>query len=256
MDTWIGGRVPRSRGCGDARAVGDGFLAPRVSSGTEHTMKRRRRMRSAMLGLCALLPLSCGDGGGVTTPIVPEVGTPLLIEGKMTERFQSLSVRAANQLAFDADVTVNGVKIPYARNGTYQGNLPKAVPAGSPLSLRVVAGGSIVSAAAIVPETPILTSPARNAVFVGGSITFTWTSQTDPDGFELRSSDGWGTVGPSFRAPGSARQLTIDASEFGDWDWGILLVAVNDGSIAGPAEVGSTMQVESGASSTVISVRP
>ncbi|MEJ2185959.1 MAG: hypothetical protein P8Z36_08470 [Gemmatimonadota bacterium] len=150
---------------------------------------------------------------------------------------------------------MNGVTLSStALSGYYHGELPAAVPPGSPLDLRVSARGLIVEARGKVPDVPVLTAPATAAVFApGGSITVSWTSPTDPDRFAVYVN----TNQPVWNRelPGTARELAVAASELpAGSDLMISVVAYNDGSFTGPAHPDSRMGIMSVADPRVITI--
>ncbi|MEJ2215869.1 MAG: hypothetical protein P8099_04565 [Gemmatimonadota bacterium] len=140
--------------------------------------------------------------------------------------------------------------------GYYHGELPAAVPPGSPLDLRVSARGLVVEATDNVPEVPVVTAPAAGAVFApGGSITVRWTSLTNPDRFAVYVN----TNGPVWHRelPGTARELEIAASELpAGSDLMIGVVAYNDGSFTGPAHSDARMGIMSVGDPRVITINP
>lgn len=210
-----------------------------------NAMRRARVSLHGVALLSLLAPLaSCeNDASGP----VKEAAPLLIAGGDMGGQFQNLTVTREGAAVTDATVTVNGVAIPHAGAGRYQGQLPTAVPAGSPLDLRVSAGGATVQGTVNVPEASVLTAPATGAVFApGGLITVTWTSATNPDRFVVSGAwivDGVG-FGESFPAAATGRELEIATSEF---PWGpditIGVVACNDGSFTGQAHPDSRMSV-------------
>lgn len=210
---------------------------------------------------------------GITRDIVltrVEVSTPISISATLSPQLQSVWVFGAGNAA----VTVNGVPIPRGNPAGpggeykpppgldvrfYQGSLPEPVAAGLPLVLEVKANEITVQATGKVPEAPVLTAPAAGTVFtLADSITVTWTSTTDPDGFEV----GFGFNSfccAFFETPGSARELKVDASGFGfiTGDNVMGIFAVNVGSFTGQADPDSHMRIQNGASpDTVITILP
>jgi hypothetical protein len=195
-------------------------------------------------------------GEGPSNAVITRGVTPLHIVGNMGAQVQNVAVSRAGQAVTDAAVTVNGVAIPHASGGSYQGELPAIVPAGSPLDLVVTAGGVTVQATGNVPEAPVLTAPATGTVFaLADSITVTWTSATDPDLFGV----SFGSVFPAlFATPGTARELRVAASEIGTGtEVPIQVSAFNDGTFTGPADPESRMNILVEAStSAVITITP
>ncbi|HZD54013.1 MAG TPA: hypothetical protein VE175_13270 [Woeseiaceae bacterium] len=182
-------------------------------------------------------------GEGPSNAVITRDVGPLQIQGGMSTRFQSVTVLdGAGQTTTDATVTVNGVAIPQTSAGFFQGELPEAVPAGSPLELVVSAGGVTVEAAGNVPEVPVLTAPATGTFFAfTDSITVTWNSATNPDRFVVWVSNFFPPAS-SFVVAGTARQLRIAAGAIGRGvDVEIFVSAINDGSFTGPASPDSRM---------------
>ena len=183
---------------------------------------------------------------GITTEPVP-----LLILGDMGTQLEKLTVTREGVAVTDATVTINGVAIPHVVAGLYQGQLPTAVPAGSPLNLEVSAGGATVQGTVNVPEAPVLTAPAAGAVFdPRDTITFSWTSATDPDRFVV----SMGLITPNgsrldipFPAAGTTRELEIPLPpEFGAGPGTTYSVfAYNDGSFTGQVDPESRIGVGS-----------
>jgi len=179
-----------------------------------------------------------------------------------------ISIDRAGRSVTDALVIVNGVAIPHTSEGSYEGALPNAVPAGSPFVLQVSAGGVTVEATGNVPETPVLTAPVTGRVFgFADSISITWNSPTDPDGF----------VGPFGPTSGSVRGARIAASDVAcdfsgplpdpclgladDVTREIHVSAVrdilaDDRDFTGPAAQNSSFTIESASSPAVITITP
>lgn len=179
-----------------------------------------------------------------------------------------ISIDRAGRSVTDALVIVNGVAIPHTGEGSYEGALPNAVPAGSPVVLQVSAGGVTVEATGNVPETPVLTAPVTGRVYgFADSISITWTSPTDPDGF----------VGPFGPTSGSVRGARIAASDVACDFSGPLPdpclgladdvtreirvsavrdILVDDRDFTGPAAQNSSFTIESASSPAVIMITP
>ncbi|MCG6954587.1 MAG: hypothetical protein LJF04_01230 [Gemmatimonadetes bacterium] len=176
---------------------------------------------------------------GITTDSVP-----LLILGDVGAQFEKLTVTRGGVAVTDATVTINGVAIPHAGAGLYQGPLPTAAPAGSPLDLQVSAGGSTVQGTVNVPEAPVLTAPLTEAdIDAGGdSVTVTWTSATNPERFVASWIFDGVTVGKTFTASGTARELRI-AARPANTKLPLGLAACNDGSFSGPVHPDSRMGI-------------
>lgn len=193
-----------------------------------------------------------GPSGAVITR---DVG-PLSIHADMGPLSHHIAVAQNGRDANDAVVTVNGIAMPRTNSGGYSGQLPEPVSAGSPLVLEVISDGATARATGTVPEAPVLTAPATGTVFaLTDSITVTWTSATDPEGFLVAV----GSVFPAFfAAPGSARELKIAASDVGLIDRNLIdVTALNSGSFTGRAEPGSRMNLwNNGIPNTVITILP
>jgi len=104
----------------------------------------------------------------------------------------------------DANVTVNGVRIPHDIAEVYWGEILDAVPVGGTLTLKVIAGGDTLEATVQVPAIPTITAPAAGQVFAStDSVAVTWSSLADPDRFDIDVNDN----GPIYYLSGSARAL-------------------------------------------------
>jgi hypothetical protein len=206
---------------------------------------RRARVVFHGVTLLFLLALIASCDNDTTGPL--EQVTPLLIAGgDMGAQLQDLTITREGVAITDGTVTVNGVAIPHAGSGRYVGQLPDAVPAGSPINLQVSAGGATVQGTVNVPEAPVLTAPATGAAFAAADyITVSWTSATDPDRFIVYGAWVVDDVGfrKSFPAAATAREIKIAAFEFPGADITISVVAYNDGSFTGQAHPDSRMSV-------------
>ena len=218
---------------------------------------------------------SASSAAVITITPTPVVSTPLNIQATLSPQLQSVWVIRAGTQVGNAVVTVNGVAIPRGNPAGpggeyepppgldarfYQGSLPEPVAAGLPLVLEVKTKGITVQATGKVPEAPVLTAPATGTAFtLADSITVTWTSTTDPDGFEVGFGFNTFCCG-FFETPGSARELKVAASDiyggtFGDQVMGVF--AVNVGSFTRQAHSDSSMRVQNGASpDTEITILP
>jgi len=209
-----------------------------------------RRARKNLQGRAPLFLLalvaSCGND---TTGPLEEVTPLLMVDGDMGAQFQSLTVTREGVAVTDGTVTVNGVAIPHAGAGLYQGQLPTTLPAGSPLNLQVSVRGATVHGTVNVPEAPVLTAPATGTVFdPRDTITVSWTSATNPDRFVVSGAFITLDVVRSdmtFPAAGTARELKIPLPpEVGAGPGTTLSVfACNDGSIAGQVDPDSRMSI-------------
>lgn len=212
-----------------------------------------RRARASLHGgtLLFLLALVASCDNETTSPL-REVTPLLVVDGDMGALFQSLTITREGVPVTDGTVTVNGVAIPHSGAGLYQGQLPTAVPAGWPLDLKVSAGGATVLGAVNVPEGPVLTAPATGAVFdTHDTITFSWTSATNPDRFVvsmgLKTPNG-SLFYPAFPAAGTARELKIPLAPPVSAGPGTTysVFAYNDGSFTGQVHPDSRMSVRAG----------
>jgi hypothetical protein len=211
---------------------------------------------SGLIALVAVVALSCADDG-VTTPEPEDEVQPLLIMGDMAAQSQDLTITRQGRPVLNAAVSVNGIAIPHTGGGRYQGQLPAAVPAGSPLVVQVSASETSVEGAGFVPEAPVLTAPATGTVFEPtDSITVAWTSATDPDRFLVFVFDP-GELGPEvFTASGTARQMEIVAGDFSpDTEVTIAIFAQNDGSFTGSAHTDSQMNIRAESPAEVVFTR-
>lgn len=170
-----------------------------------------------------------------------DASIPFTISADLRPEAQSAFVWRAGKAVAHARLSVNGAAMVYAPEqggyGFYQGSLPEAAAPGSPLALEMKANGLTLRATVQLPEAPVLTWPvASTAVSASDSLTVTWTSATDPDGFEIRFfvADGWG-YWETFTAPGGARELTLAVSDLGQVsEVTVVVFAVNEGSFTDP----------------------
>ncbi|MEJ2185958.1 MAG: hypothetical protein P8Z36_08465 [Gemmatimonadota bacterium] len=195
------------------------------------------------IGICAASP-----------PIVITVSTPppsrgesrVLVAADLGTQFQNVTITREGVPVTDHRVMVNGVAILHTEGGQYQGQLPGAVGAGSPIELVLGGDGRIIYSVGTgtMPEAPVLTAPATGATFdAGDSITVTWTSATDPDRFVV----AWIVDGATFEthtAVGGTREIRIAASEFpAGADLSISVVACNEGAFDGRVDPASRMGI-------------
>jgi hypothetical protein len=221
--------------------TGDDVYLLRVDDGALVRVTADRQSGSAVF-----VPVTSGPPEGVTPPTDT---SSLLIRGGVNAERQNIWVFQGGEDIDDgvsgAEVTVNGVSIPNVGGsfypGYYSGQLPTAVPPGSPLHLRVGARGLVVEASSTVPEMAALTVPAPESVFAPGDhVTVRWTSATDPERFAVYVN----TNRPVWHQdlPGTARELEIPASELPVGEEMVIgVVAYNDGSFSGPAHPDSGM---------------
>jgi hypothetical protein len=177
-----------------------------------------------MLCLSAVLLIpGCGDG-----VIAPDDTGQLHVAGSVSTLFQRIRVVQGNAGVTDATVTVNGVHIPHISGGQYAGTLPEAVPAGSPITLVVRAGGLTLEGTGNA-FVPVIIAPATGSTIAStDSLTLAWTSATDPDGFEvcLNCGDGW--YGVYYKLPGTARELRFSGGDLVDWGTGAVVAVFAD----------------------------
>jgi hypothetical protein len=183
-----------------------------------HSNLRSGICRGMLWFSAILLVPGCGDG-----VIAPTDAGQLHVSGVMSTLHQRIRVSRADAGVTDAEVTVNGVHIPHTSGGLYVGTLLEAVPAGSPITLVVRAGGLTLEGTgnALVP---VIIAPATgSAIASTDSITVAWTSATDPDVFEvcLNCTDDWYRV--TFPLPGTARELRISGRDLVDWGTGAVV---------------------------------
>jgi len=156
------------------------------------------------------------------SPAAP-TGDPLFISGEMTPLHQRIRVSDFISDVTDAEVTVNGTRIPHCCGNIYAGDLPEAVPAGGKLTLKVAAPGyQTFEATGIVTGIPAITAPASGTASAStDAIRLQWTIPTDPDRFEVclncidNSNDG-----AIYPALGRARELVIQPFSLVDYGEG------------------------------------
>lgn len=200
---------------------------------------------------------------GITRDITltPFELSALAIQAEVGRQGGYVYVFGAGRVINDAVVTVNGVTFPpmpvtgaSPPHNIYQGTFEFPAPVGSTFHLTASAGGLTVEANGEVPEAPVLTAPAPGTVFSpADSVTFTWTSATDPDRFEVWTAGFGGFCCGVFPAPASARELKIAVSGVGD---SFSLVAINEGSFTGPADPGSRMSIVNRSPGGTILIQP
>ncbi len=203
-------------------------------------LKRRAGTSPEVLLFLALLVIAgCRDAPVVTepagtpqavpaTPTAPTAPTgsgSLFISGVMTPLYQGVRVSRGGAPVTNADVTVNGIRIPHCCGDLYSGNLPGAVPAGATLNLRVVAGGVNFEAPGEVIATPTITAPAAGSTFARTDpVGLAWSTPTDPDRFEVClncwENSLYGEIHP---AAGSAREFKIAPGALVDFGTGAIV---------------------------------
>lgn len=205
-----------------------------------------RLTRRAILVLSViLLALACNDGDDVIAPIptapTPEPSRPLTIFANIGSRDQTVSVSRGGRSVEDAIITLNGLPVPRAEGNPYY-RVSRAIPAGTPVVLEVVSGGDTVKANGIMPEAPLVTAPERTVFSLSDSIPVAWTSSTDTEGFEVVFVSEFY---PGSEVPGTARELTMPASQVGVGNAVILVSTIGVGVLTGPADPASSMRLRS-----------
>ena len=196
--------------------------------------------------LVVLLGLSCGSS---------DSRSKLQVRGTdISAGAANVDVQRAGQVVEDAVVRVNGDVVPFASaTGIYPGSLSSAFSPGDTVLLEVESAGAKVTGTGLLPEPPVLTSPASGAYFSSrDDVVVSWTSATSPDSFTVAAT--WSCkplcgTGSTFEAPGSARSLTIPAGSLPLGDIGLSVFACNDGVLSGdyePAGSHPGMNIRSG----------
>jgi hypothetical protein len=85
-----------------------------------------------------------------------------------------------------ATVTMNSTDIPYnAFFARYEGSYDTTLTPGDTLNLTVEEGGFTITGSTVYPDTVAVTSLDGESYAASDTIPITWTSDTDPAGFEL-----------------------------------------------------------------------
>ena len=155
-----------------------------------------------------------------------------------------------------ATVELNGMAAtpgPFA--GSYDLALPAPVPAGGTLTLDVSNGEFVIQGTGTVPEAPgAVAVPAT--LLATDPIEVTWTSTSDPTGFEVVAEDGSTSEVFPVAGGGAARAHAIPAGTLANGDWTISVAAINLGGFTGDAEAGSEMRVRAFAGGQEITIGP
>lgn len=183
------------------------------------------------------------------TPV--DLATPLQITaflsygvGPQRDRVQaSIIVLRGGVSIDDATVTVNDFAVPRSSRGPgYEAVL--AEPTGSSLLLEVRTRGLIAQATGHVPEALVLTGPAEGATFaLADDIAVSWTSTTDPDGFEAWLDTDFCCFSLGL-LPGTARDLSIPAGNLGVGNHRIVVASRNEVSFTGQADPASRLAID------------
>jgi hypothetical protein len=190
-------------------------------------LKRRAGTSPAVRLLLALLLITgCLDMTATELAGTSDLtGGSLLISGVMTPQHQGVRLVQGGTPVTDAEVTVNGIRIPHCCGDLYSGDLPEAVPAGATLNLKVVGAGVTFEAQGDVIAPPTITAPVAGSTFAWtDAISLAWSTPADPDRFEVclncwpNSNDG-----EIYPALGSARQFNIAPRSLVDYGEGTVV---------------------------------
>lgn len=159
------------------------------------------------------------------TPATPTGSGSLSILGFMTPQGQAVHVSRGGVPVTDAEVTVNGFRIPHCCGTLYSGNLPTAIPAGGTLNLRVISGGATFDATGEVTPTPTITAPAAGSTVARtDSVRLAWNSLTDPDWFEVCLNCWENSLdGATYAASGTEREFKIAPGVLMDYGTGAVI---------------------------------
>lgn len=152
-----------------------------------------------------------------------------------------------------ATMSLNGTALSFrASPGSYYASSVPGATTGTVLNLSITVPEGTIVAQGSIPQTPVISAPAANAnITAGQALTVTWTYLgTDPDRFYLQLLGATPVNFISANIPGTARSLTIPASEVKVPSSGLVsmsLRAVNDakGSFTGPVVADSFMGIAS-----------
>ena len=153
------------------------------------------------------------------TPSNPGNPRSLQISGGMSPWHQGIRVVRNGVPVLDAKVTVNGVLLEHCCAELYVGNLPDTLPAGSTISLKVVAGAATFEATGKVIPTPVITAPVSDTTYSSTeNVSLAWSTPTDPDQFEV-CLNCWENAleGEIYPAPGTARSFIISPGHLVDY---------------------------------------
>ncbi len=191
------------------------------------------------------------------------IGSPYLVFGSnLGPKSQRVLVLYESEPVTDAVITVNDVALSHTGDGSYEGELPEALPVGAPLTLDGSLGLATWRATGRVPEAAVLTAPATGTAFGQADLfDVTWTSETTPDRFAVLATwtEGDTVQTKQFDAVAEDRSVPlVSASEFPPGvEVTLEVLALNDGSFLGSAHPFSLMGIAStSAASAVITVNP
>ncbi len=208
-----------------------------------------------------LVATACGDSGPTGSDDDPVV--PILITGSdMGVLFQTIILSSGGVDLEGATVTVNGEAMPEGAPGRYSGRLAEALEVGETLTLRVESEGRVVTGSAVIVDAaPSLTAPvAQQYLDRGTAMGFEWTSEDDPDSFQI--SVAWVTAagGTSTRVEvdGTARAGTVPTDDVPEDATGASarIYAYLRGAFTGPVDPASDMRVRVAGQSIDLSLQP
>lgn len=187
----------------------------RAAPQTSSSVTSRAGTWRAIISLSATLLIpGCRDGEGL---IEPPTTIPLGISGEFTRSAVGVQLYRGGAAVTNAVVSVNGVKLVRSTEPGYYYLIRPELPAGSPVNVKVSAGGATIEATGNVPDRPVLTFPATGDILGAmDTITVTWTSATDPDRFRVEFDWSEFSNVRQFDTPGTARELTVTGSSL--WD--------------------------------------
>ncbi|MGA8892975.1 MAG: kelch repeat-containing protein, partial [Anaeromyxobacteraceae bacterium] len=153
---------------------------------------------------------------------LPAVASPFGISGAVNDGFVNVAVNRDFAAYNDATVTVTGaggavVDVPRVGNGQYQTTGYVLPATGQAVTVTVSGSSQTATATAVVPERPVITSPAQDAVLLAANpVTVTWTSASSPDDYAF---DGWCgngqcVAGVWTTVPGTDRSVTFNGGFF------------------------------------------
>ncbi len=183
-----------------------------------------------------LLLVACGSHEAAPAPA-------LEVWGHMGSNRQSVGVWQGGAEVPDALVEVDGQQLysVCAGCGSYEGSLNPSLVTGDVVSLRVARGPSVVTGSGVLPEPPVLTSPADGGTYSASeAIPVAWAISRQPDRFEVDAQYHCSNTSATyaFDANGATRALTIPTNAFSLCGSGpvtlvLSVLAVNDGSLGG-----------------------
>ncbi|HET8724175.1 MAG TPA: kelch repeat-containing protein [Anaeromyxobacteraceae bacterium] len=165
--------------------------------------------------------------GGVSTTAtisvsLPVTPSPFGISGAVNDGLVNVAVNRDSATYNDATVSVTGAggvsyPVPRVGDGTYRTSTYTLPAVGQTVTVTVSGSGQTATATAVVPERPVITAPAQDAVLLAANpITVTWTSATSPDDYAF---DGWCgngqcVAGAWTTVPGTDRTVTFPGGFF------------------------------------------